>query len=252
MRVLTLSADMPKLHDPVITLGSYDGVHRGHRALLAKLKERAAETGGEATVVTFSPHPRLVLPRGGDFKLLNTLKEKTLLLSEAGIDNLVILPFDEGFARTPSRDFIRDVMVGKLGMKWLVAGYDHHFGRGQEGDADMLEKLGKEFGFGVDRIPKHEYEGDKISSTAVRNLIAEGEMAKAAQLLSEPYMVISDLSGGILVPEEPDKLLPPPGEYPVTVEAADEKTRCTLRMDHEGVAHVEGCPDADDAIVRFE
>ena len=141
MRVFRSAEGLPPIKFPVVTVGSYDGVHFGHRALLEQVKTMADEAGGESVVVTFWPHPRRVLPDGGGVKLLNTLDEKLWLLREAGIDDVVVLPFTAEFARMSSDDFVREILVGKIGMKRFVVGYNHRFGSGQQGDFASLQLM---------------------------------------------------------------------------------------------------------------
>ena len=252
MKVFTLTDSLHVIKDPVVTLGSFDGVHLGHRKLLDAVKAKAAATGGESVVVTFSRHPRQVLPDGGEVRLLNTLKEKLYLLEEEGVDNVFVLPFDKQMSLMSFYDFIKEIMVGRIGMKWLVVGYDHHFGRGQEGNHDSLRNLKEELGFGLERVEEYTAGGTDVSSSEVRRLISYGDMGRAAQLLGRGYIVAGDIKNGILVPEDSDKLLPPPGLYAVRLEYDDFKENDTLKIDHEGVMHLEKeCKNCKDALVTF-
>lgn len=252
MRVFTLTEGLPVIKDPVVTLGSFDGVHLGHRKLLDAVKAMAAATGGESVVVTFSRHPRQVLPGGGEVRLLNTLKEKLYLLEEAGIDNVIVLPFDKQMSLMSSYDFIKEVMVGRIGMKCLVVGYDHHFGRGQEGNHGSLQGLKEELGFGLERVEEYSAGGTDVSSSAVRRLIAQGDMDRAAQLLGRGYIISGNVKNGILIPEDDDKLLPPPGMYGVTLEYDLVKKGDMLKIDHEGVMRLENeCKNCRDVLVTF-
>ena len=230
MRVFRSAEGLPPIKFPVVTVGSYDGVHFGHRALLEQVKTKA---GGESVVVTFWPHPRRVLPDGGGVKLLNTLDEKLWLLREAGIDDVVVLPFTAEFARMSSDDFVREILVGKIGMKRFVVGYNHRFGSGQQGDFASLQRMQGELGFVAVRVGRRDVHEEKVSSTVVRNMIASGEMAHAAEFLTRGYILIADIRGRSVLPGDRDKLLPPPGAYPVTVEAGGKLWRDELLVGEE-------------------
>ncbi|MDR2882793.1 MAG: FAD synthase [Alistipes sp.] len=190
MRVFDDMAALPVFRRPVVTVGSFDGVHRGHRFLLDILRRRAADCGGESVVVTFGDHPRRVLDTGADLRVLTPTAEKAELLSAAGVDNLVVMPFDESVARLSAGEFVRDFLVARLGVHELVVGYNHRLGCGREGDAEVLSGLGERYGFRVFRAPKFEpgcdRSGDhdeRISSTAIRNAISRGDTATAERML---------------------------------------------------------------------
>ena len=233
MRVFRSAEGLPPIKFPVVTVGSYDGVHFGHRALLEQVKTMADEAGGESVVVTFWPHPRRVLPDGGGVKLLNTLDEKLWLLREAGIDDVVVLPFTAEFARMSSDDFVREILVGKIGMKRFVVGYNHRFGSGQQGDFASLQRMQGELGFVAVRVGRRDVHEEKVSSTVVRNMIASGEMAHAAEFLTRGYILIADIRRRSVLPGDTDTLLPPPGAYPVTVEAGGKLRRDELLVGEE-------------------
>lgn len=217
MRIFHGIDNLPAFHRPAATVGSYDGVHGGHRELLAAVRRIARERGGESIVVTFSPHPRIVLEERTDLRLLTTLDEKACLLDRAGIDNLVVIPFTREFSRTSSDDFIQRDLVGKLGVETLVMGYNHHFGHNKEGDYGSLSSSERPE-LQLCKIGPFDINGEKVSSTVIRSLIEHGEMARAARMLQHPYLLIADLHDGIVRIDDPYKLLPPQGEYAVTAD----------------------------------
>ncbi len=201
------------------TVGSYDGVHRGHRALLQEVIERARRIGGESVLFTFDPHPRLLLEKEPGLRLLTTLEEKCFLLEKAGIDNLVILPFDREFSLTTPRDFIR-LLVERAGIETLVVGYDHRFGRNKTGSYELLQQLRSEYGLQIVQVAEQEADHEHLSSTAIRRLIERGETGHAARLLGHDYLLAAEhIGSGRLKLSDSHKLLPPAGNYTVRVEA---------------------------------
>jgi riboflavin kinase/FMN adenylyltransferase len=204
MRVFSEIGSLPPFRRPVVTVGSFDGVHRGHLFLLDVLRERAAAAKGESVVVTFGEHPRRVLGTGDDLRMLTSPGEKARLLEAAGVDNLVVMPFDEATSRLTAEEFVRDFLVERIGIHELVVGYNHRLGRDRSGDADLLRGLGEKYGFFVFNAPqftgvpseKNAFsvdgplndggvspENEKISSTAIRKALASGDIATAERLL---------------------------------------------------------------------
>lgn len=176
--------NLPTIERPVVTIGSFDGVHRGHAALLGRVRKEAERVGGSSVVVTFSPHPREVLPRGGDdFRLITSDERKAELIEALGIDELITVEFTMAFAALSSEEFVRDFLVGKLGMHTLVVGYNHRFGHDGAVADDHFEQLGRKYGFEVIRAEALTLEGGKVSSSIVRRLLAEGDTVGAEQLL---------------------------------------------------------------------
>lgn len=225
MRVFTGFDDLPGFAEPVVTVGSYDGVHKGHRVLLDTVVRLAREKGGESVVVTFSPHPREVLDPDGVW-LLNTLPEKICLLEAAGIDNLIVIPFDRDFSRIPYDVFLRDYLAGRVGMKTFVAGYNHHLGAGKEGSPESMSEVARELGFEYYPVARCDVGDSKVSSTVVRGCIGRGEMSKAAGLLGYEYFVMGTLGADCRVAAgSAVKLLPPAGVYGVSVEVRSGKLR---------------------------
>lgn len=184
MRIYYGIDSLPHLQAPVVTIGSFDGVHRGHADLVSHLVHRAQEVGGESVVVTFSPHPREVLPRGGEnFQLLTTTERKAELLGALGVDVMVVQEFSPEFASLTSEEFVRDFLSAKLGLHTLVVGYNHRFGHDRDVAPNHFEHLAEKYDFEVLRVPEFRFNGEKISSSVVRRLLAEGNRKEAENLL---------------------------------------------------------------------
>lgn len=191
MKIYTDMTSLPVLRRPVVTVGSFDGVHLGHRFLLDAVKRRAALNGGETVVVTFAEHPRRVLEADGKLRVLTPAEEKARLLEATGVDHLVVMPFDQGVSRRSAEEFVRDFLVGGLGIGELVVGYNHRLGRDREGDAAILKELGEKYGFSVFCVPRFEANGadsdssgyEKISSTAIREALSRGDTETAERML---------------------------------------------------------------------
>jgi len=184
------------LDKAVVTTGTFDGVHVGHHIILDRLNEWAKKIGGESVLLTFYPHPRMILQPDTDIKLLNTIEEKTALLEKAGIDHLIIHPFTKEFSRTTSLEFVRDIFVNKIGTKKLVIGYDHHFGRNREGSFDHLKEYGPLYGFDVEEIPAQDIDNVNVSSTKIRKAISDGNLAKATEYLGHQFQLTGKVVHG--------------------------------------------------------
>ena len=200
---------------PVATIGSYDGVHLGHRQILSLLQQTAAQRNGETTLITFHPHPRQVLHPDEPLFLLNTLSEKLELLDSLGIDNVILVPFTLAFSRIPANDFVHQYLVAQLHVDTLIVGYNHHLGHDQTGNSTSLRQWGAQEGFRVEEMPRQLVGEEKVSSTVVRGQIAQGNLTQAARYLGAPYGLHGVLQGDCLTAVDPIKLLPPPGRYPV-------------------------------------
>lgn len=214
--------------NPVVTVGIFDGVHRGHRFILERLRDAAAGLNGESVLLTLWPHPRTILNQVDDsFRLLNTLEEKKVLLAEAGIDHMAVIPFTNSFSRLSSCEFIRDYLVERIGIRHLVVGYNHRFGRDREGDFDKLSKCASEYGFGIEMVPELESGPGELSSSVIRNLIQSGDVSGASRLLGYEYSLKGEVIGGSrlgtsigfptanITPSDSIKLLPKSGVYAV-------------------------------------
>jgi len=220
----------------VLTVGTFDGVHGGHMALIQKVLEKSGQRQARSAVITFDPHPREIINPGAEgIKMLTTLEERCEILAELGIDLLIVIPFDRDFSLLSSEEFVRDIIYKKVGVTEFVIGYDHHFGRDREGTIETIERIGEELGFGSYVVSKKEMGNATISSTLIRKTIAEqGDVKQAAEYLGRPYLlnglVIHGQERGReigfptanLKPEHPNKIIPKTGVYAVTVRVGEK------------------------------
>ncbi len=196
--MVKIKSDIEDFHAtrPALTMGMFDGVHKGHLALLSSLVKKAEETGGESVVLTFWPHPREVLGQDAQrLQLLTTLEEKTRLLSEAGIDHVIILPFTREFAGLTAREFIEQYLVKKIGIKHLLVGYNHRFGHGGITEAE-LHQLAGQHDFEINSFGPVIIDGVKPSSTAIRQFLKDGDVWEASRLLGRFYSLKGQIAGG--------------------------------------------------------
>jgi len=239
----------------VVTIGNFDGVHLGHRAILGRVVQRARELKGRAVAVTFEPHPLKVLRPGLELPLLTTGAQKLKLLAGAGLEAVVVLPFTPEFAQLPARDFVQEYFCRRLKVREVVVGHDYAFGRGREGNIDLLKEMGRSHGFTVQVVWAVEAEGAVVSSSLIRALLRLGKVDAANRLLGRPYAVVGQVYQGHgrgakllgvptanLRPE--NELLPASGIYAVWVRRGAE----TL----PGVANIGTCPTFDDAELSLE
>lgn len=215
--------------NPIVTTGTFDGVHIGHRKIIERLKSLAIENKGETVVITFEPHPRLVLfPDDSGLVLLSTMQEKQELLTKAGIDHLIIVPFTKEFSRLSSNEWI-NMLVENLFLHTLVIGYDHHFGRNREGSIEQLKEFSKELEFNLEEIPAQDIDDIRVSSTKIRQALKDGDIKLANSFLQYPYaftgvVIEGDKRGRTigyptanLKIQDPLKLVPADGVYAVNV-----------------------------------
>ena len=179
--------DFKKLDYAVVTSGTFDGVHFGHQRILQRLAEITEKNGGESVLITYWPHPRLVIYPGQELYLLSSIEEKSDLLSQKKVDHLVIIPFTSEFADLSSEDFIKNILVDKIGTKKLVIGYDHKFGKNRSGSFEELKKDGPIYGFEVEEISKQMIENNAVSSTKIRKALVEGRVEIANEYLGRPF-----------------------------------------------------------------
>jgi len=181
--------------NPVVTIGTFDGVHLGHREVISELKRISALSGGDSVVFTFDPHPRIVIaPQEDTLRLLTTKKEKINLMEKIGVDHLVIYPFTSEFSKLSYNDFVKNILVGKMNIASLVVGYDHRFGQGRKGDFNSLELLSNKLNFKVEQLSELLVDNKVVSSTKIRLALEAGEIPKANHFLGYRYQ----LSGKVI------------------------------------------------------
>jgi riboflavin kinase / FMN adenylyltransferase len=229
MRVYRKISEFSSYCNPVATVGVFDGVHLGHMEIINRLTAIAKDKNCESVVITFEPHPRLVLPHHAEIKLLQTLDEKLQRFELAGVGAVLVIPFDKEFAGITPHDFIKNVLVDQLHVSHIITGYDHFFGQNRQGDFDMLTKLGKEFGFTVDELPMVSVSSSTVSSSSVRRALLDGNVTLAASMLGYVYSISGDVVTGNkigrnigyptanLKPDNLYKLVPGQGVYATQV-----------------------------------
>jgi len=229
MRIYHNLDDFTPVRNAVVTSGTFDGVHVGHQKILSRLHEIAERTKGDTVVITFWPHPRLVLYPDADLKLLNTFEEKAELIKEQGVHHLLRIPFTKEFSQLSSEEFITKILVEKIGTKKLVIGYDHHFGKNREGSFEQLKLNGPKYGFDVEEISRQDVDHVAVSSTKIRQAIETADIEAATHLLGRAYSIngrvikgdqIGRLIGFPTANLEIDsnhKLIPADGIYAVTI-----------------------------------
>jgi riboflavin kinase/FMN adenylyltransferase len=234
MKVYNSFDEFKKLPNAIVTIGTFDGVHLGHRKILNRLKETSKEENGESVVITFWPHPRKVLQGADSLKLLLTLEEKIELIASCGIDHLLLIPFTKEFSSTSSEEFVQKILIEKIGTQKLVIGYDHKFGKNREGSFEYLKENEARLGFQVEEIPREDIEHNAISSTSIREALAQNNVTKAATLLGRPYSVKGKVVEGDKLGRElgyptanievtdSEKMLPADGIYTVQVKVGGE------------------------------
>lgn len=215
-----------------LTVGTFDGVHRGHQFMIHRLLETAREIGGKPIVITFDPHPQIVLQKPGrdPVRLLSTMNERLQLLETFGIETVIIIPFTVEFSRIPPERFVREFIVEKVGVSRFLIGYDHLFGKDREGGEEIIRRVGEETGFGVEKLPAFESNGTIVSSTKIRLALRNKDLDTAGDMLGYPYFVQGTVMRGDgrgrrlgvptanVHPDDPNKLLPGNGVYLVSSE----------------------------------
>lgn len=235
---------LPSFKNPVVTSGTFDGVHKGHQVILRRLKEIAQKHNGESIVLTFWPHPRYVVQpeKSKNLQLLNTLEEKINLLKHQAIDHLIIIPFTSEFSQKSSLDFIQEILIDKIKTKHLVIGYDHRFGKNREGSFDYIINHPQEFPFEINEIPRQDVDNIGVSSTKIREALISGEIETANNYLGEHYTLIGNVVKGSqngrkinfptanLEIKEQFKLIPAHGVYAVEIEFDNKKYNGMLNI----------------------
>lgn len=230
MKVFRGLESLEKLKKPIVTTGTFDGVHLGHQKIISRLKDVASENDAETLLITYHPHPRLVIQPDSNIELLTSIEERIQLLDKYGLDNLLILPFTKEFSRLTSTEFIRDIIVNSIGTHKLVIGYDHQFGRNREGSFEHLKEYAPLYGFEIEEIEAKDIDNVNVSSTKIRKALHEGEIEKANLYLGHHYSLSGTVVEGNQIGrdigfptanihiEEKHKLIPLKGVYAVSVE----------------------------------
>ena len=259
---------LPAFRTAVITIGTFDGVHMGHRQIIDKLKAEAAAIDGETVIITFHPHPRKVISSTIlGVRLINTLNEKLGLLAQLGIDHVVVVPFTEAFANQPAGDYVKNFLVDKFHPKSIIIGYDHRFGKERKGDYKLLEELAPLYNYTLKEIPKHVLDEIAISSTRIRESLLEGKIEVADKLLGYEFFFSGTVIHGdklgrklgyptanLKVTDE-EKITPGNGIYAVYAEVESEKLKvengkpysplATSRSRHKGMMSIGFRPTVD-------
>lgn len=222
---------LPEIRNAIITIGTFDGVHAGHRFIIQQLEQAAAECNGETVIVTFDPHPReVLLPKHNSIRLLTTLPEKIALLEQAGIHHLVVVPFTKAFSELSAREYLEDFLVARFKPHTIIIGYDHRFGHNREGGLELLEAEQQQYGFRLVEIPQQVVNDLTVSSTKIRKSLQEGDVHLANELLGYPYFLTGKVVHGDKMGRElgyptanlhltdERKLIPAEGIYAVRVQ----------------------------------
>jgi len=241
---------LPKFKNAIVTIGTFDGVHFGHRQILKRINNLAQKHDGESVLVTFDPHPRLIVnPTDDSLRLITTLEEKLTLLESCELQNVVVVPFDRGFSMLSAEEYVNDFLVKYFNPQKLVIGYDHRFGKGRTGNIDLLHKLSAKHNFQVEEITKQEITEIVVSSTKVRKALEAGEIKDANTLLGNPYFLSGTVVRGTRIgrqigfptanvqTESKHKLLPKIGVYAVLVEVNNKTFKGMMNIGYKPTFH---------------
>lgn len=235
MKIYNHFSEFERLDSAVATIGTFDGVHYGHQKIIRRLCELARSTGGESVILTFFPHPRLIIdPENQDLKMINTIDEKAKILAGLGVDHLIITPFTRDFSNLSPNEYIEHILVNTIGIKHLIVGYDHRFGKDRAGGMPELEAGAKKHDYQIEVIPEQDINDVAVSSTKIRKALLEGDVALAAEYLGYHFSLFGRVIKGDKIGrtigfptanifiEESYKLIPSDGIYAVTIEMAGQ------------------------------
>ncbi|HEY0054881.1 MAG TPA: bifunctional riboflavin kinase/FAD synthetase [Pedobacter sp.] len=256
MKIYQHLDEFKKINNAVVTIGTFDGVHVGHRKIISRLTEVAKLTNGESVILTFFPHPRMIInPEDVNLKLITTISEKAKLLEQLGIDHLIITPFTRDFSNLSAETYIQKVLVDKIGTKRIIIGYDHHFGKDREGNLKQLQKFAPGYGYEVEEIPEQDIHDIAVSSTQVREALKKGDVQTANDFLGYPFSLFGQVIKGDqlgrtlgfptanLLIEEPYKLIPCDGIYAVNIRIhADSEISNVASRVYSGMAYIGNRP----------
>lgn len=231
MKIYNHLSEFSKLENAIVTIGTFDGVHFGHQKIIKQLVEKAKQDGGESVILTFFPHPRMIIdPENQDLKMINTINEKAEILKALGVDHLIITPFTRDFSNQLPDDYISNTLVENIGTRHIIIGYDHRFGKDRSGNLSDLKAAGLHYGFTVEEIMEQDIHDVAVSSTKIREALLAGDVGLASDYLGYPFSIFGRVIKGdkigrtigfptanIFV-EETYKLIPGDGIYAVTVD----------------------------------
>jgi len=236
MKIYNHIDEFKQIHNAVVTIGTFDGVHIGHQKIISRLLEVAKKNGGETVILTFFPHPRMILhPDDMNIKLISSMDEKAEKLAALGIDHLIITPFTRDFSNLSPQEYIKEVLIEKIGTRHIIIGYDHRFGKDRKGGMKELQSFASDFGFDVEEIPEQDINDVAVSSTKIRNAILSGDAKTASEFLGYTFqlygkVIKGDQLGRVLgfptanlFIEENYKLIPSDGIYVVSIDILAEK-----------------------------
>ncbi|MFC3560482.1 bifunctional riboflavin kinase/FAD synthetase [Pedobacter jamesrossensis] len=235
MKIYHNLSEFSKLENAIVTIGTFDGVHFGHQKIIKQLVTKAKADGGESVILTFFPHPRMIIdPENQDLKMINTINEKAEILKNLGVDHLIITPFTRDFSNQLPEDYIKHILVENIGTKHIIIGYDHRFGKDRSGNLTDLKASGLHFGFTVEEIMEQDIHDVAVSSTKIRQSLLAGDVGLASDYLGYPFSIFGRVIKGDKIGrtigfptanifiEETYKLIPGDGIYAVTVELSSD------------------------------
>lgn len=252
MKIYYNLSEFKPLSNAVVTIGTFDGVHLGHQKIINRLTEVAHARNGESVLLTFFPHPRMIIdPQNAELKMINTVKEKASILEKLGVDHLIITPFTRDFSNQTPLEYIKNVLIDRIGTKYLIIGYDHHFGKNRLGNITDLEKYASKFDYQLEEIPALDIDAVSVSSTKIRTALLSGDVALANSFLSYPFSLSGNVIKGDKIGrtigfptanifiEETYKLIPSDGIYAVTVEISNtDNNRLNGLREYKGMAYI--------------
>ena len=244
MAIFYNTEGLPEFRNAVITIGTFDGVHMGHKTILKEVVQHAAEVNGESILITFEPHPRKLIHPDQPLKLITPLKEKLELVTAEGIEHIVVQPFTRDFSNQTADQYIEDFLVKKFSPESIVIGYDHHFGYDRTGNIDLLKKYAGKFGYRVFEISAKLIDQATVSSTKVRNALTNGLVEEAEHMLGRYYSLSGTVIGGSklgrtigyptanILPADPEQLIPANGVYAIRARWKDELFNGMMNIGH--------------------
>jgi len=252
MRIIKDLTEIQRDEKSVITLGTFDGLHLGHQQIVDTVIQKAQQSGGRSFLITFDPHPRKVIPGRNDVKILSTLEDKEIILAQLGLENLFVINFTTEFSKQSPEDFVKKYLVDGIGLKEIVIGHDHHFGKERDGNFELLQNLGRKLNFDVTLISEFSVEGETVSSTKIRNSLLAGDVVKAGIMLGRLYTFKGKIVRGDgrgrklgfptanLSTGNADKLIPAKGIYAAECIVENEKHFGLLSLGSRPTFHVDG------------